>query len=379
MRFLIICSHLGFDFNGTIIGGGLQQFNRCLTRALASHPKIDNLGIWSQVDHHGTEQYIRRMVKVYAHNNLELDVRCFNGNRYKLSRAVLAANLLKTYDQLMYTLVNQAVLSLVPGHLPYIVWEIGREMFQRLPYLQYQVLRRSNYLLSISENTTQAAVKNNPGLKFGKVVHLCVEPPLYEAEQQRTNKQEDVYSIVDRMPSVLIVGSMYPGMLYKGHQQLIAGWPEVIETCPDAQLWIVGGGEGQHELESQVKSLPESVCQSIEFKGRLDYKNLERCYRTCRVFAMPSAGEGFGIVFIEAARYGVPSIGGKYDSVKEIVQDGVTGLLVEQNAHEIAIACIRLLKDDSLATRMGEAARQRYISNFRFINFRDRLFNALKI
>ena len=92
---------------------------------------------------------------------------------------------------------------------------------------------------------------------------------------------------------------------------------------------------------------------------------------------MPSNGEGFGLVFVEAARYGIPCIGGKHDSVKEIVLHNETGLLVERDPHEIACACVQLLTDDDMAQRLGAAARQRYLDYFRFQHFRERLLQTL--
>ena len=377
MRYLIVASQLGFTPSGSIVAGGLQQFGRCLVRALASSPSIKQLGIWSQVDQPETKQFVRKMVQVYAHDQIALDVRGFGANRTKLTAAIAIANWRRTYDHVMYLLVNQSVLALLPGNLPYTVWEIGEELFQPLPFWKYQALYRASSLMSISNNTTRAAMQSNPSLPQGQVVHLCVEPPLFEPESQHDPVVNELYIPAQRKNAVLIVGSMNPRTLYKGHKELIAGWPEVVNTCPEAELWIVGEGEGRKELELQVKALPPSVASRILFLGRLDDDALQECYRSCRVFAMPSTGEGFGLVFVEAARYGLPSIGGKYDSVKEIVLDEQTGLLVEQEPHEIATACVRLLTGNNLAQRFGDAARERYLKHFRFQHFRERLLQTM--
>jgi len=377
MRYLIIVSQLGFTPSGSIVAGGLQQFGRCLVRVLASSPSIRQLGIWSQVDQPEAELFIRKMVQVYAHDQIDLNIRGFGGSRTKLTMAVALANWRRTYDHVMYLLVNQSVLALLPGNLPYTVWEIGEELFQPLPFWKYQALYRASSLMSISNNTTRAAMQSNPSLPQGQVVHLCVEPPLFEPESQHDPVVNELYIPAQRKNAVLIVGSMNPRTLYKGHKELIAGWPEVVNTCPEAELWIVGEGEGRKELELQVKALPPSVASRILFLGRLDDDALQECYRSCRVFAMPSTGEGFGLVFVEAARYGLPSIGGKYDSVKEIVLDEQTGLLVEQEPHEIATACVRLLTGNNLAQRFGDAARERYLKHFRFQHFRERLLQTM--
>jgi glycosyltransferase involved in cell wall biosynthesis len=379
MKYLAIASQLGFTPSGSVVAGGLQQFGRCLVRALASSPSIEQLGIWSQVDQPGAEQFIRKMVLVYAHDNITLDVRCFGGNRAKLALSISLANWMRAYDHVMYMLVNQSVLALLPGGLPYTVWEIGEELFRPLPFWKYQALFRASSLMSISNNTTRAATQSNPGLQGGQVVHLCVEPPLFERESDLDPVVDEFYYPARRKCAVLIIGSMNPRTLYKGHKELIAGWSEVVNNCPQAELWIVGEGDGRKELEQQAKALPLSVGNRILFLGRLGYDALQECYRHCRVFAMPSSGEGFGLVFVEAARYGLPSIGGKHDSVKEIVLDGQTGLLVEQDPHEIALACVRLLKNDNLAQQLGDAARQHYLKHFRFQHFRERLLQTLEL
>jgi len=377
MRYLIVASQLGFTPSGSIVAGGLQQFGRCLVRALASSPSIKQLGIWSQVDQPETKQFVRKMVQVYAHDQIALDVRGFGANRTKLTAAIAIANWRRTYDHVMYLLVNQSVLALLPGSLPYTVWEIGEELFQPLPFWKYQALYRASSLMSISTNTTRAAIQTNPGLPRGQVVHLCVEPPLFEPESEYDPVVDEFYTPAQRKCAVLIVGSMNPRTLYKGHKELIAGWSEVVNTCPEAELWIAGEGDGREELELQAKALLPSVASRILFLGRLDDDALQECYRHCRVFAMPSTGEGFGLVFVEAARHGLPSIGGKHDSVKEIVLDGQTGLLVEQDPHEIALACVQLLTDEGLAQRLGDAARERYLEHFRFQHFRERLLQTM--
>lgn|GEM_PF-1105003 len=377
MRYLIVAPELGITPTGSIVAGGLQQFGRCLVRALASSPSIDQLGVWSQVDNPEAEPFIRKMLQVYAHDQIGLDVQGFGGNRTKLAMAVANANWQRSYDHIMYLLVNQSVLSLLPGHLPYTVWEIGEELFQPLSFWQYQALHRANSLISISENTSRVAAQINPGVPYCQVVHLCLEPLLYEPDYADDPVAKELYTPAQRKPAVLIVGSMYRRILYKGHKELIAGWPEVVNTCPEAELWIVGDGDGREQLEHQARSLPPTVSSRIKFLGRLGNEDLQECYRCCRIFAMPSKGEGFGLVFVEAARYGLPGIGGRHDSVKEIVLDGQTGLLVEQDPHEIALACMRLLTDDHLAQQLGDAARQRYLKHFRFQHFRERLLQTM--
>jgi len=379
MKYLIVAPQLGFTSSGEIVPGGLLQFGRCVVRALASSPSIEILVIWCQVDSPAASKYIRQMISIYAHPAINIEIICFGGARSKLAISILVANFKKKFDRIMYLLVNQSILSLLPGHLPYDVWEIGEELFHPISKLKYLSLSNADTLLSISNNTTATARKYNEGLPLGKVVHLCTEPPIYNLPLQEDSVVGLPYNTKDREKAVLIVANMHSRLLYKGHQQLILGWPEVLDKSPDAELWIVGDGDGRPMLEDLKCSLTTQARERIQFFGYVKDKFLEELYSRCRVFAMPSTGEGFGLVFVEAARHGVPCIGGKYDSVKEIVVDNQTGILVEQQVKDVANACIKLLENDSLANQFGNAGRERYIEKFQYAQFRIQLLSTLDL
>ena len=376
MNYLLIAPDLGFQ-SAAVRKGGLQAHGRSVARALASCRQISRLGVWCQVDTTTALRPIRRMVDVHAHSRLDLDVRTFGGSRIRLSSAMAAECLRRSYDRIMYLLVNQATLSWLPAHAPYAVWEIGRELARPLPWWKCRNLARATLRLSISKKTAETASLQNPYLPPAHVVHLCTEPPLYDRETPEESVRARPYNPAARQRSVLIVGNMQRGALHKGHRQLIAAWPRVVKDCPDAELWITSEGDGRAELQSEAAGLPSAAARKIEFLGYLERQALEDRYRRCRVFALPSTGEGFGLVFVEAARFGVPCIAGKHDAAKEIVTDNRTGLLVEQNPNDIAAACVRLLTDDPLALRLGEAGRRQYLKNFRFHHFRKRFLKAV--
>ncbi len=367
MKYLLVTPQFAYNEQGTPTPGGLLQFGRCLARALASSPSLESLDVWCQVDSPRMAPAIRELVHASSHPGLELRVRGFGGQRTSLAGAMAEACRRGRLDRVIYTLLNQAVLSELPNHPPFDIWQIGTEFFSRLGYAKRRVMRRASRVFSISGHTTHLAARHTPGLREGTVVQLCAEPP--------DPVTGPPYRAAEREAAVLIAGNMHGGMMYKGHQQLIAAWPQVVSACPGAQLWIVGRGDGEPLLRAQVSRL--SVHAAIHFFGAVSEADLVRLYQTARAFAMPSTGEGFGLVFVEAARYGLPCIGGKYDATREIILHDQTGLLTEQHPHDIALACIRLLTDDADAERLGEASRLRYWNNFRFTHFRARLLSSM--
>src|SRR5262249_17932435 len=154
----------------------------------------------------------------------------------------------------------------------------------------------------------------------------------------------------DPVPSALIVGRMASDERYKGHDLLIELWPEVTAAVPGAVLRIVGDGDDRTRLQSKAASL--NARGAILFLGRVDDASLAREYERCTAVVMPSRGEGFGLVFIEAMRAGRGCIGG-HGSASEIIVDGETGFVVDPGDRvELRRAIVRMLSD-----RPGSAAK----------------------
>jgi glycosyltransferase involved in cell wall biosynthesis len=112
--------------------------------------------------------------------------------------------------------------------------------------------------------------------------------------------------------------------------------------------------------------------------GYLPDAALRAVLRHAAVFAMPSRGEGFGLVYLEAMRAGIPCLGSRDDAAADVIVDGETGLLVpRQDTDAIAGAIARLLTDEPMRLRLGEAGRRRYENVFTYPRFRARLAGLL--
>jgi phosphatidylinositol alpha-1,6-mannosyltransferase len=170
--------------------------------------------------------------------------------------------------------------------------------------------------------------------------------------------------------SALIVGRMSAAERYKGHDELIAAWPRVLERVPDARLVVAGRGDDVERLRRAAAPLGDAVL----FPGFVDDATLAALLRRVALFAMPSRGEGFGLVYLQAMRAGLPCIGSTADAAGDVIADGDTGLLVDPDDPDaLATALVRLLADDALRARMGAAGERRFLREFTFERFRDRL------
>ena len=101
-------------------------------------------------------------------------------------------------------------------------------------------------------------------------------------------------------------------------------------------------------------------------------------WRQAHVFAMPSRVEGFGMVYVEAMRQGLPVIASMQDAGQEVNIDGETGRNVDLNRPgALESALVELLSDADHARRMGEAGRRHWNRAFRYSNFKERFLGAL--
>ena len=100
---------------------------------------------------------------------------------------------------------------------------------------------------------------------------------------------------------------------------------------------------------------------------------MSRLYSEATVFAMPSWGEGFGLVYIEAMRHRVPVIASTHDAGQEINLDGVSGYNIDmRRPDDLAERLIGLLGSRDLAEKLGQQAFDRWRDNFCYSRFRDR-------
>ncbi len=114
---------------------------------------------------------------------------------------------------------------------------------------------------------------------------------------------------------------------YKGHAEIIEAMPKICSACPDAAYLIVGDGDDRERLEQLRAASPAR--DSIVFAGRVPIDDLPGLYRMADVMAMPSAGEGFGIVYLEATASGTPALGIGVGGAVDGLGDGTLGIIAD--------------------------------------------------
>jgi glycosyltransferase involved in cell wall biosynthesis len=135
------------------------------------------------------------------------------------------------------------------------------------------------------------------------------------------------------------------------------------------RLEIVGDGPERPGLEALAQRL--GVASRVAFRGKIPPDELQSSYARAAMCVLPSVldargdTEGLGVVLLEAMNHGTPVIASRVGGIPDIVEDGVSGLLVPPGDADALAAAVRRVRDDpALARRLGEAGRRRLREQF---------------
>ena len=138
-------------------------------------------------------------------------------------------------------------------------------------------------------------------------------------------------------------------------------------------------GQGDDQARLQALATQLGIAGQVTFHGSLAAPCLQAAYAQCDLFALPSGGEGFGIVFLEAMHHAKPCIGARAGGIPEVLVDGETGLLVDYgDVGGLAAALHQLWSDPALRDRLGAAGHQRLHTHFSPSRFKDRHLTLLR-
>jgi phosphatidylinositol alpha-1,6-mannosyltransferase len=161
---------------------------------------------------------------------------------------------------------------------------------------------------------------------------------------------------------------------YKGHDRVIQSLPKVLAHHPEVTYVIVGEGDDRARLETLTETM--GVRASVRFVGEIAKRELPDYYRLADLFVMPSTGEGFGIVFLEASAVGLPVIGGNCDGSVDALAEGRIGTLVDpDNVTGLAEAIVAIL--DRKQRRPNNVVETRRFAMDNFVRHVDDLVPSL--
>lgn len=243
---------------------------------------------------------------------------------------------------------------------------IGRAALKRSLAAADRVLVNSHWLRrTVAEMVPEAAGKL-------RVIHLGVDidrfrSPADPDSEQRRRLLREVRGWTDRTV-VLFMGRLIPR---KGAHHLLAILPKLAEAHPDVQLVIVGspfyGSHRDTPYSLRLKKMARGMKRHVTFVPYVPYTKVPDWFLAADIAAVPSKpGEAFGLVNVEAMASGLPVVASRVGGIVEVVEDGVSGYLVDPANMEAELLerIGALVRDPNLRARMGAAGRRRVEERF---------------
>jgi glycosyltransferase involved in cell wall biosynthesis len=187
------------------------------------------------------------------------------------------------------------------------------------------------------------------------------------------------YRLATDDPVILTVGRLSAAEAYKGHDRVIRALPRIRAKVPNTKYLIVGGGDDRPRLEAIAHE--QNVANAVIFAGRVAHEELPDYYRLCDLYAMPSTGEGFGIVFLEALASGKPVLAGNRDGAVDALNGGELGVLVDPHDEALlaeAAMALLLRSHPHPLVNYPEQLRERVVELFGPEKFRQAVVRLLE-
>lgn len=316
-------------------GGGITAFSRELAAALADlghrvslFGKTDLTGCWNGLPLRGAGA---------APSPLRTAA---------FATRIVASCVRERPDHVISTHLNFGPAALYArriGGVPYTLVAHGIDVHGELSPARRAALRAADSVLAVSSWTRRRVIQ------YAGVAPERVAVLPNTVDEQRFTESGGVdhlrrrYGIGPGERVVLTVARLHADEAYKGYDRVVQALPQVRAACGSVRFVIVGSGGDRVRIEALARAC--GVSDAVTFAGFVPDEELADHYRLADVFAMPSTGEGFGIVFLEAMACGTPVLAGDRDGSADALDSGRLGRLIDPtDVGAIATGIVELLE-----------------------------------
>jgi glycosyltransferase involved in cell wall biosynthesis len=191
--------------------------------------------------------------------------------------------------------------------------------------------------------------------KIQSVVCNCIKIPDLDITAENISRIRAEYNLPDKELIITNIGYFNE---QKAQRDLLHAFRKVVDQREDVQLVIVGWGRLEDKLKKQVRDL--RLQNKVLFTGKLPRPKVFEILSITDLFVLSSHWEGFGIVLAEAMAAGKPVISTDTDGGREVVEDGISGIIVPpKQPQALSRAVLQLLENPELMEKMGERGLKR--------------------
>ncbi len=260
-------------------------------------------------------------------------------------RNIAFAGFLATrFTSAKFVVVAQGTYAVAP------LYSVKRALLARLVY------RSADAVVAISKFTREEILKKVPGL------HITVIDPGIDLSNFTPSGRIRTSAITDS-PLLLGVGTV---KARKGYLIALRSFARLKKEFPGLRYCIVGPQTDEPKYVQSLKNTAKElgVEKDVQMRASISDSELKALYEEAAIFILTSINEGlhfegYGMVFLEAAAHGLPSVGTRGNGIEDAVEDGKTGFLVPQkDVVATATALREILTDTKLAERMSARATE---------------------
>jgi glycosyltransferase involved in cell wall biosynthesis len=260
--------------------------------------------------------------------------------------------------------------------IPFTLTVHGIEMHENLPQARRRALRNADLVFADSAWSKQRLMDTVDLDPVRVRILPCTVDASRFSQGCKSERLMTRYNLKPDEQVVLTVARLDAREAYKGYDRVVQALPSIRKTCGPVRYILAGKGDDEVRVQSLARQL--SVEDAVTFAGFVADDELADHYRLADAFAMPSTGEGFGIVFLEALACGTPVLAGNRDGSVDAVDKGRLGRLVDPtDVRQIANGLVDLLqrKGPELWFERG-ALHDAVVARFGSTAFREELRSA---
>jgi len=233
--------------------------------------------------------------------------------------------------------------------------EINHEKRSNLNKRVLDVLNNVDTVIANSEFTKNLAIKI--GVDEERII--VINPGVNPAEDLNKKSTDKVENLLKQKSPRLITVSRYDKR--KNHEKIIMALRNLKQIYPDIIYICVGHGDEEENIKKLVTEL--DLDEQVMFFKDISNELKNSLVAQSNIFVMPSiiykkSVEGFGIAFVEAAQYGIPSLGGKDGGAADAIDHGKTGLICDGNDLDAIYSSINSMLENKKYLEYGKAAKE---------------------
>jgi glycosyltransferase involved in cell wall biosynthesis len=339
--------------------GGIALYNREVIAGLASYPDVEEVVVLPRVIVHDGLGTIPPKVRFE---------RAAAAGRVAFIRELFRAKRSGPFDLVICAHVNLLPIARLVTKAP-ILFVYGIEAWKPLrDPLSNRLVAGARAVVAISDITCERFVGWS---HYDGPIHILPNSIHAEAYGMRPKNEELMARLRVKGRRVLLtLGRVVAAERYKGFDEVLEVLPDVAKVFPDVTYVIAGGGNDLPRLARKAGDL--GVEDRVIFTGLIAEEEKADLYNLADVYVMPSRGEGFGFVFLEAMACGVPVVASRLDGGCEALLGGSLGRLVDSTSPaEVRVAILDALADEVRRIPDG-------LEYFSFANFERRLHEIVE-